>query len=134
MEIRRVLHDTDLGLDQSHGGSESHREKLEASHKEIVSLPMNDGGNGEELEYINNLVLLGESAGDSQHHDVLKKALGEQFGRLVNTANQSESDSINPLYAASRGVAFDCWDRLNSVPSYGCEIPYSEIITATRED
>jgi hypothetical protein len=112
-EYRRVLHDINLGLDQLRGGSESIREKLETSLRELVRLPMNDGGNGEELKYINNLVLLGESAGDSQLNDVLKKVIREEDGRRVVTASQSGSDAIDPLFAASRGAAFDCWDRLN---------------------
>jgi hypothetical protein len=109
-EYRRVLHDTNLGLDQLRGGSESNREKLETSLRELVHLPMSDGGNGEELKYINNLVLLGESAGDSQLNHALKKVISEEDGRRVG---QGGPDAIDPLFAASRGVAFDCWDRLN---------------------
>lgn len=112
-EDRRILHDTGLGLSHLRTGSKYHRDKLEVSLKNLVRLPMNDGGGGGELKYINNLVFLGESAGDEFLHGVLKKVLGEQYDRLVATADQSSSGVITPLFAASRGVAFDCWDRLN---------------------
>jgi hypothetical protein len=113
-EQRRVLHDTNLGLDQLHGHSElSNHQKLENADRKLVRLPMNDDDNGEELTYIHNLVLLGESADNARLHDVLKKVLAEQYERLVASASRSGLGVPNPLSAASRGLAFDCWDRLN---------------------
>jgi hypothetical protein len=112
-EYRRVLHDTDLGLNQLHWKPEPTREKLEVSIRKLVRLPMNDGGSGEELKYINNLVLLGESVNDRQLHHVLKNVLGEQYDKLVTAATRNEIGTIDPVFAASKGVAFDCWDRLN---------------------
>jgi hypothetical protein len=112
-ERRRVLHDTNLGLDQLRGdpGSGSTREKLEASLGEFICLPMNDGGNGEKLRYINNLVLLGESAGDPQLHDVLKKIIGERYGRLMATVDNSGLGVIDPLFVGARGIAYYSWVR-----------------------
>jgi len=53
--------------------------------------------------------LLGESAADSRLHDVLKNVLGEQYERLLAATGQSDLGPIlDPHFAASRGVAFDC--------------------------
>ena len=77
----------------------------------LHTLPLEDG-NGAELKQISNLVLLGESAGDQRLHDVLMEVLDEQFGRLATTVTDGRMGIIDPLYAASRGVAQDCWDRI----------------------
>jgi hypothetical protein len=66
------------------------------------------------LKQISNLVLLGESAGDQRLHDVLKEVLGEQFGHLATTVGDGRMGITDPLYAASRGVAQDCWNRVES--------------------
>ena len=127
-EVRRVRHSTELGLNQLRKGSDPHigLKKMESSLRELVKLPMNDGGNGKELNNINNLVLLGESADNSQLHVVLKKVLGEQFGGFADPARQRVINFIDPLFAASRGVALDCWGRLrfeeNGVGNRGCLI------------
>jgi hypothetical protein len=110
-EYRRVLHDTHLGVDGLSGGSDSSYDDLARALRNVISLPLEDG-NGAELKRINNLVLLGESAGDHRLHDVLKEVLGEQFGRLAATVSDGHMGITGPLYAASRGVAQDCWDRI----------------------
>jgi hypothetical protein len=76
------------------------------------------------LKRISNLVLLGESAGNSQQlHDVLKEILGEQYIPLVTTVSESRTSVIDSLFAASNGVAQDCWDRLNfRVDDHGCSL------------
>ncbi|KAF2428644.1 hypothetical protein EJ08DRAFT_699061 [Tothia fuscella] len=127
-EVRRVLHSTELGLDHLQWGSDhgGGLNNLENKIKELISLPMDDGGNGEELTFINNLVVFGESADSSQLNRILKKVLGEQFERLTDSAHGNEYARIDPLFAASRGVAYDCWDRLHfeeyRLGDYGCLI------------
>jgi len=110
-EYRRVLHDTSLGVDGFSGGSDTNRGDLVRALQSFTRLPLEDD-NGDELERISNLVLLGESAGDQRLHDVLKDILGERFYRLATTVSGEHTKNIDPLYAASRGVAEDCWDRL----------------------
>jgi hypothetical protein len=110
-EYRRVLHDTSLGVDGLSGGSDTNRGDLVRALQSFTRLPLEDG-NGDELGRISNLVLLGESAGDQRLHDVLKDVLGERFHRLATTVSGEHTKNIDPLYAASRGVAEDCWDRL----------------------
>jgi len=112
-EYRRVLHDTRLGVDGLSGRSDSSYDDLGRALRNVTSLPLEDG-NGAELKWISNLVLLGESAGDQRLHDVLKAVLGEQFGRLAPTVSEGRMGITDPLYAASRGVAQDCWDRIES--------------------
>jgi len=58
--------------------------------------------------------LLGESAGNSQLHDVLKEVLGGQHIPLITTASENSKSVIDPLFAASRGVALHCWELVNS--------------------
>jgi hypothetical protein len=110
-EYRRVLHDTRLSVDGLSGGSGTNRGDLLRALQSFTRLPLEDG-NGDEVERISNLVLLGESAGDQQLHDVLKDVLGERYSRLAITVSGEHTKNIDPLYAALRGVAEDCWDRL----------------------
>lgn len=119
-EVRRVLHDTRLGADALSRGSDApgpnrSRGDLASALREITRLPVEDG-NGEEVTRVGELVLLGESAGDRRLHDVLKEVLGEQSGSLVTTASDGRRRMIDPLFAASRGVAQDCWSRMNFRP------------------
>lgn len=78
-------------------------------------LPLEDDGNGVELKSISDVVLLGESAGDRRLHDVLKEVLGEQLVTAVSDRHgrNTGNNIIDPLFAASRGVAWDCWGRMN---------------------
>ena len=115
-EDRRVLHDTRLGTDGLSRGSDSSesdssRSGLVRALRELTSLPLEDG-NGAGLMRISELVLLGESASDRRLHDVLREVLAEQSGRFVTTANDERARIIDPLFAASRGVAYDCWSRM----------------------
>jgi hypothetical protein len=109
-EYRRVLHNTTFGLDSLRDGPATVHGKFENSLRDLIRLPMKDGGTGEDLKYISHLVLLGESAGDSELQHSLKKVLGEHYERLMTVTSRAMTD---PTFAASRGVAFDCWDRLN---------------------
>jgi hypothetical protein len=112
-EYRRVLHDAHIGVDGLSGGSDNSRDDLARALRNVTRLPL-EGGNGAGLERISNLVLLGESVGDQRLHDALEEVLGEQFGRLATTVSDERTEIIDPLYAASRGVAQDCWDRMES--------------------
>jgi hypothetical protein len=108
-EYRRVLHDMTLGSDVPG----LNREKLEEALRGFVRLPLDDGGNGSDLAYLNNLVLLGESADDSQLHETLREVLQDQYERLEASFEQKNSGPIDPLSAGSRGVAENCLDWLN---------------------
>lgn len=119
-EVRRVLHDTRLGADALSRGSDapgfnSSRGDLASALRDITRLPVKDG-NGEEVTLVGELVLLGESAGDRRLHDVLKEVLGEQSGSPVTTVSDGRRRIIDPLFAASRGVAQDCWSRMKFRP------------------
>jgi hypothetical protein len=111
-ETRRELHDTRFGLDGLHG-SEANRGDLERALSELIDLPLADEGLADDMNSISHVVLLGESANDPQLHNVLKKVLGKEYSRMVADASQSRSHLINPVFAASRGVAHDCFNRLD---------------------
>ena len=111
-EHRRVLHNTSLGADALSGRFNSGRGDLAQALRHIISLPLEDG-NGAGLKQINELVLLGESAGDPGLEVVLKEVLREQFDRLVTSVSDGRAKGVDPLFAASNGVAQDCWDRMN---------------------
>ena len=57
--------------------------------------------------------MLGELADDTLLHDVLKEVLGQYFGRLSAATSMARPSSIDPTFAASRGLATDCWDRMS---------------------
>jgi hypothetical protein len=117
-ETRRVIHDTQLGLDGLHQlDGATATDFLETALREITQLPLEDG-NGAGLTRINNLVIIGESAGDPRLHDALRRVLGEQF-TSVATGKSDLSPPMDPVFAASRGLAQDCWGRLNSPRDIG---------------
>jgi hypothetical protein len=110
-EHRRVLHDNGIGADHLSHDADRIRSDLVHALRNVTKLPLQDG-NGEGLAQISNLVLLGESAGDSQLHDALKEAPGEKMSGLsIMTVSDGITGIIDPTVAASRGVAQDCWDR-----------------------
>lgn len=125
-DYRRVLHNTSLGADclslsrgsNTPGCDSNNRSDLARALRGVVDLPL-EGGSGAGLKRIQELVLLGESAGDRLLHDVLREVLGEKSGTLVTHVSERRARVIDPLYAASRGLALDCWDRMNFRPVDG---------------
>lgn len=111
-EYRRVLHNVSLGTNGLSRGLDSSHSDLTNALRDIVRLPLEDG-NGAGLTQISHMVLMGESASDQRLADSLKESLGEQFGRLGTIANDARDKKIDPLFAASNGVAQDCLDRKN---------------------
>ena len=114
-EYRRVLHDTQLGADGLSGANDlnSPRDLLARALRNVISLPLKDG-NGAGLAWISELVLLGESAEDPLLHDALTEVLNERSHDLSAAAWKRSMGSLDPLFAASRGLALDCWDRLTT--------------------
>ena len=114
-ESRRVLHDIQLGADELSGANDldTPRDLLARALREVISLPLEDG-NGAGLTRISELVLLGESAGDPRLHDALTEVLSERSYDFSAAAWKRPMGSFDPLFAASRGLALDCWDRLSS--------------------
>ena len=123
-EYRHVLHDTRLGSnelltreknDARDRSSPTRRDLLARALRNVTSLLPLEDGNGAGLSRISDLVLLGESAGDRLLRDALTEALSElSYDFPVAAAlGKPAVGSFDPLFAASRGVALDCWDRLN---------------------
>ena len=114
-EFRRVLHDTRLGADGLSGANDLNtpRDSLAAALRNVISLPLEDG-NGAGLTQISELVLLGELAEDPLLHDALTEVLSECSHDLSASAWKRSMGSLDPLFAASRGLALDCWDRLST--------------------
>ena len=93
-------------------GSCSTEDGLTGAFQDVTNLPLEDS-NGAGLTQISKLVMLGESASNRHVNNVLKEVLGDQSKTLVATMNAGGVGHIDPLVAASRGVAQDCWDRMN---------------------
>lgn len=144
-EYRRVLHSTELGAaagavvrnnGTAHIGLEkltlmdeevkkveqSRREEaLARAFRKISTLPLDDGGNGDQLHWISHIILLGERGCDPIMLGVLKDVLVEQYARFlgieeieryvefeIKSACTGEKDV---MFAAGRATARDCWDR-----------------------
>ena len=119
-EQRYVLHDTRLGTDErltratdARGLSTTPRDLLARSLRKVTSLLPFEVGNGAGMSRISELVLLGESAGDRLLHDALTEVLSECSYDFPAKVLKMPGGSFDPLFAASRGLALDCWDRLN---------------------
>ena len=107
-EYKRVLHNTEIGTDKL----QPNRDGLERALRIVTTLPLEDG-NGAGIQRISKLVLMGEFADDSRLNDELKKVLLEQALRHIAMMGDGRARTINPVFAASRGVAQDCCDRMN---------------------
>lgn len=118
-ESWRILHNTSLGLDGIQDRSEASWSDLEHALRKLTQLPIKDA-DGVELKHISNIVLIGESAGDSRMQNALRNVLGEPYNSLATV-----DGAIQPLFAAARCVAWYTWTRLNpSLDHYGC--PFSK--------
>ncbi|KAL8692349.1 MAG: hypothetical protein Q9218_002600 [Villophora microphyllina] len=144
-EIEREVHDTALGADALSDSPDQGRADLVRALHEITRLPLQEGNpwvgalstssgqdradleelisrglqhsNGEGLTRISALVLIGDSAGDGQLQEVLKEVLSEQPDSLLKEANARRTGSVDPIFAAARGVAHACWDHLDYMPT-----------------
>ena len=91
-------------------------EGLARALRRITTLPLEEG-NGAGLRLVDQLVLLGERANDHLLHRALEEILRENYRNIATKLEEVWKDSIEPLFAASSGLAQDCWDRLNYSPS-----------------
>ena len=121
-EYRHVLHDTRLGTEELLSREKNDPRDLSTTPRDLLAralrnvtslLPLEDG-NGAGLSRISELVLLGESAGDRLLQDALTEVLSEcSYDFPAAALKRPAVGSFDPLFAASRGVAIDCRDRLN---------------------
>jgi hypothetical protein len=102
----RVLHRTDLGQN-SLTTSPNSRDQLVSALRNITSFPM-AVGDYLKLDRLNHVVLHGEAANDGLLHEALKETLA---GLHMKPALVTGGNSVDPLFAASRGLAWDCWER-----------------------
>ena len=122
-EDRRVLHETRLGTDalfldtSLNPGPDTGRAHLARALYDITRLPLKTG-NGAGLMVISELVVMGESADDPRLHDALVEVFldKESSDSPLKTLGRKKSHAggmIDPVFAASQGLAQDCWDRLD---------------------
>jgi hypothetical protein len=104
-----VLHNPTLGA-EALAEQPSHRHTLLIeAFRDLTQLPFEEGVS-EGVEYIGHVVLLGEAADEHIMNVALREVLRERFTSEVFSVEPSRK--IDPLYAASRGVAEDCLSRL----------------------
>ncbi|KAI4124203.1 MAG: hypothetical protein LQ338_004932 [Usnochroma carphineum] len=116
IEVVQEVHDTGLGTDALSQVPISHSHaSLARALRNITSRPLKDGWPCR-ISDIDEIVLLGESAGDQRLREVLKEVLGEHFVRHVRRAKLAD-----PLFAAAKATAQDCLERMNSAPVTDCE-------------
>ena len=110
-EYRRVLHDMRLGASTLSTTPENGQNDLVHALRNITALPLEDG-NGVELIHISEVVLLGERADDRRLHKALEEVLfrDKRNARsdIAGRGNDRITNHVGPLFAASRGVAYDC--------------------------
>jgi hypothetical protein len=111
-EWRRAVHSTRLGLDGISDGSEATWSDLERLFRQITELPLKSG-NGAGLKHIGNIVLFGESAGDSRLQNALRNVLGERYNSFTRTGGAAQ-----PAFASARCLAYYSWIRLQERPPW----------------
>ncbi|KAL8928487.1 MAG: hypothetical protein Q9208_001721 [Pyrenodesmia sp. 3 TL-2023] len=109
LEIEEELHDTTLGADALSTSPVQVRAGLVRAFRKLTSR------RSHRME-ISELVLIGESAGDKQLQDVLKEVLKERFDMLLKGANERRTGVLDPLFVASRVVAYTCWAHMDISP------------------
>lgn len=122
-EHQRVLHETSLGTDAlfpdtpQTPGPDTGRAQLAQALYDITRLPLKTG-NGAEIMVISELVMMGESADDPRLHDALVEVLLDKNSKdspfkALGKGKPHAGGMIDPMFAASQGLAYDCWSRLN---------------------
>lgn len=116
IEELRTYHNRSLGAGSDIPEHERHA-TMKHALENIVKPPYHESMFNPER--IQGVILLGESTEDTLMRSVLEEVLGNEFeidGRQCDT-------KIDPLFAASRGVAIDClnWD-IGSDGPHGCPI------------
>lgn len=128
-ENRRFLHEPKLGTDAlflntSHTtGPDTARAQLAEALREITRLPLATG-NGAGLTVISQLVMMGESADDPRLHDALVQVLRDEHShgdsvKVLGKGAFYAGGKVDPVFAASQGLAEDCLGRLEYVPPFG---------------
>jgi hypothetical protein len=103
-ELRKVTN-TSLGTNGI-SNNKATLHDLERALRNITSLRIKDDF-GAGIKQIGSLVLFGEAATNVQLNVILRKILGEQY-----KSTRSHLAETKPLYVASSGVAYWCWERL----------------------
>jgi hypothetical protein len=112
---RRVFHDETFGAD-----SVEDTGRLETALREITKLPLQEG-TGAGIRQISHLVLVGESTENPRLRNAIKQVLGsEQYSTL--TQIDHTVTLIDPVFAASRGVAELAWGLEEDKRGHGCPI------------
>ena len=89
-----MLHNTNLGTDALSKGSNNPQYYQSTTHRGRWCWINTD-----------ELVMLGESAGDQALNNVLKEVLSDQSDNLVATMDLGRMGNMHHVFAASRGVA-----------------------------
>lgn len=106
--VQRVLHRTDLGKGERPYSDQIY-EGLSEALLEVTVSPL-ERDKFRKLEYIDQLVPLGEAGDDWLLYHVLNRERDALHFRP--SASLLEVSAIEPLVAASMGVAQDCRDRI----------------------
>jgi hypothetical protein len=77
---------------------------LEAYLQGIMSMTIQHDGEEVGLKDIREFMIFGEMANDQRLHNNLRKVLGGLYQKRIKA-------DVDPLYAASRGVAYNAWYR-----------------------
>ena len=120
LERRRTLYGADFGADallhRCKGAVQPDDEclaNLRQAMRQLTELPLKSG-NGAGLMHISELVLHGDSTSDPRLHSVLKDVLREHQGLNITTLAERWHGTIDPVFAASRGLAQVCFERLEN--------------------
>ena len=127
-ENRRFLHEPSLGTDalflngSQTTGPDTARAQLADALREITRLPLATG-NGAGLTVISQLVMMGESADDPRLHDALVQVLRDEHShgdpvKVLGKVAFYAGGRVDPVFAASQGLAEDCLGRLQYVPPF----------------
>lgn len=120
--ITRVLHSTELGARELFKTAEW-REKFVAALRQATAPPIQGAT---DTERMNMLMLLGDAARDARLQEALRDVLGDQYHRLIATANDDGTSARDPEFLGAVAGVHWKWRKdhyYHSFDEFGCVPP-----------
>jgi hypothetical protein len=119
--ITRVLHSIELGARELFK-ADDWRDTLVNALRSVTAPPIR----GVEIDHVNMLVLLGDSARDERLRHALQDVLGDRYDRLIASARDDGSPARDPQFRGAASAAHSNWHWYHHwTPSreHGCVVP-----------
>jgi hypothetical protein len=125
---RNLVYYPSLGFGAVAADPTAGRERLQSALNKLINTSLGSVPDGKRDEILSNVVLTGEFGDDIILGEVVKKVLREQYGSKAQSITQQKRE---PVFAAARAAALNCWKDLNDPFSNllkNCDYPFSRLV------